>query len=219
MEVDAALGEERNTALGVGRGVLGQVLELVVLVLVVADVSVTARVSVGSQQSCGKDLPLAGQVQALSAVVPEGHADTRDGVEDLESANGLAGVARVPQTQLAVAHAGEASRGDAVGLAHPHSATILGARVALDLLGGPLLAHIPHAQLLVSARRDELRSVGAPRQRLHNVVVAQSQLGGAGLDVPHLDRVVARGTGQHVLGGGVEQDVADFPMGVSAARH
>jgi hypothetical protein len=106
--------------------------------------------------------PLAGQVQAVCAVVPEGHADTGNRVEDLEPADGLTGVAGIPQTELAVTHAGETGGSNAVRLAHPHSAAVLCAGVALDLLCRLLLAHIPHAQLLVSARGDELRSVGAP---------------------------------------------------------
>lgn len=108
------------------------------------------------------DVPLAGEVQALCTVVPEGHADTGDGVEDLEAANGLLGVARVPETELTVAHAREASGRDTVGLTHPHSAAVLGTRMTGNLLGGLLLAYIPYAQLLVAARGDEERSVGAP---------------------------------------------------------
>lgn len=108
------------------------------------------------------DVPLAGEVQALCTVVPEGHADTRDGVEDLKATNGLLGVARIPETKLAVAHARETSGRDTVGLTHPHSAAVLGTRMTRDLLSGLLLAHIPYAQLLVTARGDEERSVGAP---------------------------------------------------------
>ena len=44
MEIDTALGHEGDTALWVGRGVLREVLELVVFVLVVADVTVTVCV-------------------------------------------------------------------------------------------------------------------------------------------------------------------------------
>jgi hypothetical protein len=47
--------------------------------------------------------------------------------------------------------------------------------------------------------------------------VPQSQLGGTGFNIPQLDRVVARRTSQDILGGGVEQDVADLPVSVSAA--
>ena len=44
----------------------------------------------------------------------------------------------------------------------------------------------------------------------------QCQLGDTGFDVPQLDGVVAGGTGQDVLGGGVDEDVTDLPGGMSA---
>jgi hypothetical protein len=45
VQVDAALGQEGDSSLRVRRGVLSEVLELVVLVFVVSDVAVTAQVS------------------------------------------------------------------------------------------------------------------------------------------------------------------------------
>ena len=45
MQVDTPLGKEGDTALRVAGLVFGEVLELVVLVFVVADVAVTAQVS------------------------------------------------------------------------------------------------------------------------------------------------------------------------------
>lgn len=108
------------------------------------------------------DLPFAGQVQALSAIVPEGHADTRDGVENLEATNWLGGIARIPQTKLAVTHARKAGCRNAIRLAHPDSATVLCARVARNLLGRLLLSYIPHAQLLISACGYEVGTIGAP---------------------------------------------------------
>jgi hypothetical protein len=56
VQVDAALGKEGDTTLGVGRGVLGQVFELVVLVFVVADVSVAAVVSVAASTDSQRKL-------------------------------------------------------------------------------------------------------------------------------------------------------------------
>jgi hypothetical protein len=47
--------------------------------------------------------------------------------------------------------------------------------------------------------------------------VLQRQLRDTGFDIPHLDGVVARGTGQNILGGGVEEHVADLPESVSVA--
>lgn len=68
--VDAALGHESNTSLWVSRFVLGQKLELVVLILVIADVAIT----------------LTGKVQTARGIVPEGHAHTADGVQVGEAA-------------------------------------------------------------------------------------------------------------------------------------
>ena len=137
-------------------------------------------------------IPFSSKVQALSAVVPEGHADTGDGVEDLEATNGLLGIARVPETELAIAHARETRGGDAVGLAHPHTAAVLCARVAGYLLGRLFLSHIPHAQLLVAARGDQHRSIGAPGHGLHNVIVLEGELWHTSFDIPDLHGVVAR---------------------------
>lgn len=156
-------------------------------------------------------LPLASKVQALCAVVPERHADTRDRVENLETTDRLSGIAGVPQTQLTVTHAGETCGRDAAGLTHPNSTAVLCARVAGNLLGRLLLANIPYAQLLVSAGCNELGTVGAPGQRLHNVVVLKGELSLAGFDVPEFDGVVTRRTGEDAFGGGVEEDVTDFP--------
>jgi hypothetical protein len=101
-----------------------------------------------------RDSPLSCKVQTLRAVVPEGHADTRDGVENLKAANWLLWVSRIPQTQLAITHARETGGCDAVVLAHPYSAAVFCAGVARHFLRRFLLPHIPHAQLLVSAGGD-----------------------------------------------------------------
>jgi hypothetical protein len=45
VQIDTTLGHEGDTSLRVGRSVLSEVLELVVLVFVVSDVAVTAEVS------------------------------------------------------------------------------------------------------------------------------------------------------------------------------
>lgn len=136
--VDATPGEEGDTTLRVGRLVLAQELKLVVLVLVVANVSVT----------------LASKVQAVGAIVPERHADAGYRVNHGEAANGL-GLAGLPEGYLALAHLGEASGGEAVVLAHPDGPAVLGAGVAGCLVDGLVLAHVPDANLLVARRGDE----------------------------------------------------------------
>lgn len=94
----------------------------------------------------------------------------------------------------------------------PYSATVLGALVTLVFVDCGLLAHIPHAQLLVARGGDKHGAVGAPRQRLHNVGVLDGDGGLAGLDIPELDRQVAGGRGENVFGGGVEEDMADLSV-------
>jgi hypothetical protein len=165
---------------------------------------------------CCLRLPLACKVQALCTVIPEGHADTRNRVENLEATDGFRGVAGIPQAQLTIAHAGESSSRNAVGLAHPYSTTVFRARVTGNLLSGLLLTNIPYTQLLVTASGDQLGAIGAPGERLNDVVVLERELGLAGFDIPKLHGVVTRGTGKNALGSGVEQDVADFPVGALA---
>ena len=77
------------------------------------------------------DLPLAGQVEDLVSVVPERHAHTRDGVEELEAPNWLIWNFDVPQAQLTVARLGESSGGHAVLLAHPNRSAVLRTKMAL----------------------------------------------------------------------------------------
>lgn len=129
----------------------------------------------------------------------------------MEATNGLLWVARVPEPELTIAHARKARGRNAVRFTHPNSAAVLGAWVTGDFLRRLLLAYIPHAQLLVSARGHEQRTVGVPRQRLYNVVVLEGEVCDTGLDIPQLDGVVARGGGEDVLGSRVEEDMADFP--------
>ena len=164
VQVNATLGKEGNASLWVGRLVFGEVFEFVVFVFVVSDVSVTALVSISKAKYGRVDPPFTSEVQALRAIVPERHADTRNGVEDLKATNRLRRIAWVPKAQLTVAHARESSRGNAVGLSHPNGTAVLGAWVAGNFLRGLLLPHIPHSQLLVPAGGDEQRSVSAPRQ-------------------------------------------------------
>lgn len=82
VHIDAALGEEGNAALGIGGFIFGEGLEFVVLVFEIADIAVSVeggRRSVFESQRMGRrrrEIPFAGQIQALSAVIPEGHADT-----------------------------------------------------------------------------------------------------------------------------------------------
>ena len=136
-------------------------------------------------------VPLAGQIQALRALVPEWHADAGDGIEMVESIHRLIRIANIPEAQLPVAHLAEARRRHAVVLAHPHRAAVLRARVARAHVRGLLLPHVPHAQLLVARCRDHERAVGAPRQRLHDVIVLERQARTACLGVPDLDGEVS----------------------------
>ena len=107
------------------------------------------------------DLPLAGKVQTVGAVIPERHADTGDGVQVVEATDGLVAT-WLPERKLPVAHAGETRCRNTVLLAHPHGTAVLGALVAGPDMRRLLLADIPHAQLLVSRGRDHEVSGGVP---------------------------------------------------------
>ena len=142
-------------------------------------------------------------------LTPEGHANTRNRVQHSESANRLR-ITRLPKRNLPLTHPREARRRDPVMLAHPDGPAVLGARVAGMFADGPLLAHVPHADLLVARRRRQQRTRGVPGQALHDVVVAQGVVGLAGRDVPELDGEVSRRGGDDVFGGGVKEDLSDF---------
>lgn len=64
-------GDERNASLRVGRLVLGEVLELVVLVFVVADVAIAIEISILLIAKKGKEryIPLAGKEEAVGALI------------------------------------------------------------------------------------------------------------------------------------------------------
>lgn len=53
---------------------------------------------------------------------------------------------------------------------------------------------------------------------MDNVVVLERELWQTGLDVPELYGVVARRASEDVLGGGVEEDMADLPVAVLDAN-
>lgn len=157
--------------------------------------------------------PSSSQVQAAIALVPEGHADTRNGVQGLEAANGLPGSTDIPQSQLTVTHLGETSSRDPVALTKPNSTAVLGSRVSVRFVGRALLTDIPNAELLVTRGGDQQGAVATPRLGLHDIADIESQLRRTSLNVPDLHSIVARGRCQHVFGRGVEEHVANFPAG------
>lgn len=142
-------------------------------------------------------------------LTPEGHADARDGVERVEAANGVFAT-RLPEGNLSLAHPGEARGRNAVVLAHPHGAAVLGSLMAGVLVHWRLLAHIPDTELLVSRGRDHQGAIGAPRKALYDVGVLERQDRLAGANVPQLDREVARSRGKNVFRRGVEEDLPNF---------
>lgn len=83
-DVDTASRNKGDTSLGIDRLVLAQVLELVVLVLVVADVAITVKLVSSCTQSNHKvvthrgerrreSLPLASKVEAVGTVIYKSH--------------------------------------------------------------------------------------------------------------------------------------------------
>lgn len=85
VDIEGTLGHEGDTTLRDVGAKLGQSEQLVVLVLVVADVAVT----------------LSGQVQHVAVAVVEGHDDSRGGVE-VGGAQGVVEVGAVPDVDLAI---------------------------------------------------------------------------------------------------------------------
>lgn len=196
--VDTALRHESNTSLGISRLVLGQELKLVVLILKVPDVAIT----------------LAGKVQTARGVIPERHADTTDRVQVCETADRLV-LAGLPESDLAITHAREASGRDTVVLTHPNGARALCALVTRSYVGGLLLTNVPYAQLLVAGGGHQEVSTGVPRKGLHDVVVLQLEWCLSRANVPELDGIVARGGGEDVFSRGIEKDLADLSMRLS----
>ena len=81
----------------------------------------------------------------------------------------------------------------------------------LRLVGGAFLTRVPDPQLLVSRGGGEEGTVGAPGHRLYHVAQLQGKLGSSSLDIPNLDRKVARSRRQDIFSGRVEKRVSDFP--------
>lgn len=78
--IDTAFGQECDSSLRVSRLILGQELELVILILKVSDVAISASsvsISLLGAILCAINSPLAGEVQAVGTIVPERHAHPR----------------------------------------------------------------------------------------------------------------------------------------------
>jgi hypothetical protein len=209
--VDSPLGQESNTTLRIRGLVLRQVFKLIVLILVVPNVAVTARLLVWNLVIAWSYLPLSGQIQHFGAVIPEGHTDTRDGVKEGKSVDGFSCGTNIPETELTITHLGETSRRNSVMFTHPDTAAVLGSRMTRTFVGGPLLARIPDAQLLITTGGYKSAAIGAPRQRLDDIAMLELQWGLASLDIPKFDRVVTRGGGKNAFSRRVEKDVSNFP--------
>lgn len=106
-------------------------------------------------------LPLASKVEAVGTIVPEWHADSRDGIQMSKSSDGVA-AAGLPQSNLSLAHLGETSRGKSVVLTQPDCSAVLGTRVARRLMHRLLLTDIPHSDFLVSRRRHKQVAARVP---------------------------------------------------------
>lgn len=62
----------------------------------------------------GDDIPFAGEVKALCAVIPKWHTYSRDLVQHLEAIERLSCGCYVPQTKLTVTHLGESGSCDPI---------------------------------------------------------------------------------------------------------
>jgi hypothetical protein len=106
-------------------------------------------------------LALAQPEQWRIDLTPERHADTRDGIQHGEAANGLR-PARLPKSYLSFTHTRETSRREAIMLSQPDSATVLGTTMARGFVNGFLLSDIPHPNLLISRGGNEHAATGIP---------------------------------------------------------
>ncbi len=79
---------------------------------------------------------------------------------------------------------------------------------------------IDDPDLLVLASGGDERTLVVPVDGLDDVgVTINVALGGALLDVPHLDGVIGRRRGEHVAGGRVPADVTDLPLVAREVLH
>ena len=197
-DVDSALGEHAHTTLGGGALELVDVVEerLVVDHLVVSDVAIT----------------LTGEEEEGGVGVVEGHQHARAVVDDLVG-DGLLEGAGIPDGELTVDRAGEASGDDLVLVGEPAAAETLDTLVAEDLTGDGLGAGVDDTELLVTAGRGDEAAVTVPGAGLDDIRVAR---GGeevlALLDIPDLHSVVAGAGSEDVVGAGVVVDGADFAL-------
>lgn len=179
-------------------------------VFVVSDISVTVGISrlYGFARETG--LPFARQIQNLGAIIPERHANTRDGIENLESANGFVRSTWIPKTKLTIAHTREASGSNAVVFTHPYSTAVLGTWVASNLHNRLFLSGIPYSKFLVAACCDQEGTGCVPGKRLDDILVLQLQWRLFGRDIPKLNGEIARGACEDIFSGRIEEHVPNF---------
>ncbi|KAI3475603.1 hypothetical protein L1887_62975 [Cichorium endivia] len=208
VRVEEAARHKGQPALWLARLGLGEVVQLVVFELIVADVAVA----------------LAGEEDNV-VVAPEGHDDAAARVERhlLERASGEVG--RVPQEHLAVGHLGEAGGDGTLLVAAPHHARALDPAVRVGNLHRVLaLSRVERADLAVARGGDERGAGVVPVERLDRVAEAAQadagrRRGGGGVrHVKQLHHMVARRCRQHVGGGGVPDHLAHLAAAGRDAR-
>jgi hypothetical protein len=205
--------------------VLIQRVQIVVLVLKVPDIAVALPSCQKKKNTTlvaccwGEDRKEPTEEEDI-VVAPEGHHDAR-GLVQCERLDVLER-ASLPHGHLAIAHAAEPGRRDAIAVAHPHNAGTLDAAVALsDAYGVAAGARVEQAELAVAGRGGEELAGWAERNTLDSVPVSDEDGAGGlrGSNVPELDGVVANGGREDVLSGGVPEYLANLARGRVDAQH
>jgi len=96
-------------------------------------------------------------------------------------------------------------------LSHPHNTAVFRTLMARVLVHRLLLTHVPDTELLVSRGSSQESAIGTPRKALYYIWMLEGEIRLAGADIPELDREVAGCGGEDILGGGVEENLANLP--------
>merc|ERR1712063_203550 len=179
--------------------------------LVVADI-VDPRLGVVNLEVTDVTVTLTGKEQETSIVIIEGHQDTGRGM-DVGLNDGGVELARVQDGVSTIRRARETNVEDGSTLTEPDAAGSLDTRVTRGLSGNVSSTRIDDTDLLVLGGGGDEATIVVPVDGLDDIGVTRD--GGASLtllNVPNLDGVVGRGSGDHIISSGVEVDGSDLSL-------
>jgi hypothetical protein len=157
-------------------------------------------------------ITLTGKVEDASIRIVERHDNTRLSIKSLVSESG-GEITRIPDRELTLDGLGETGGDDLVLVAHPAATKTLDTLVALDLTSTLLLTRIEDTEFLITASRGNEGTVLVPRAALNDIGVTTNREELITLlDIPQLDGVIAGGSGEHVVGAGVEVHSTDLSL-------